>query len=510
MTPSRTTRALAPVLALGLLAAACGSDADEAADDAGDAAETVEDDATSDTADAADASTAGTAGEASTATDGEGTTAPDGTTAADGTGGGSSREYGGEPVDGVVQLAAGTEVDTADCPSDWSNTAGLEGPITIAQSLPQSGQLAAFGAIGEGMSAYFDYLNENDPIDGKQVEVILRDDAYDPARTLSNVEDLVETEDIGAFFGILGTPNSAAARPVLDEECIPQLYNSTGFPAWGDPAEYPWTIGGLLPYNTEADIWCQHIVEELGEGATVAGLFMNNDFGAVYQSSVEGCEGIDLVENLTHEATAADITNELTTLAASGADAFVFGSTGAFCSQAMAGVADSPWEPLTLIANSCQSIASFFAPVDPAGAGVRLVSYLKDVADENLADDETVQRTRQILEEAGIDPDGGSAPTGVGVGIGLEHILREAAALPGVLTRTNIMAATWNLDFYNGLVQEDVLARTSGVDDAYIYEGGYIIEYQAPEGDGSGSFDTVSDLISVEGQTGSVSQPGGG
>ena len=510
MTSSRTTRALAPVLALGLLAAACGSDADEAADDAGDAAETVEDDATSDTADAADASTAGTAGEASTATDGEGTTAPEGTTAADGTGGGSSSEYGGEPVDGVVQLAAGTEVDTADCPSDWSNTAGLEGPITIAQSLPQSGQLAAFGAIGEGMQAYFDHVNETDPIDGKDVELILRDDAYDPARTQSNVEDIIETEDVAAFFEIIGTPNNAAVRPILNDECIPQLFNSTGFPAWGDPVNFPWTIGGLLPYNTEADIWCQHIVEELGEGATVAGLFMNNDFGAVYQDSMESCEGIDLVENLTHEATAADISNELTTLSATNADAFVLGSTAAFCPQAMAGVAQSPWQPLTLISNTCSSIASFFAPVDPAGDGVRMVGYTKEVSDDAFADDPAVQEARQILEDAGIDPDSGSAPTGVTFALSLEHLLREAAAMPGGLTRTNLMSAAWNLDFRNELTREGVQAVTDGENDAYAFESGYIVEYQAPEGDGNGSYDTVSDLISVDGQTGSVTQPGEG
>ncbi|WP_420452951.1 ABC transporter substrate-binding protein [Ilumatobacter sp.] len=498
MQRTRLTRAVAPVVALGLVAAACSSDSDtaetvddaaetveSAADDAGETVESAADDATGSVGDDAPGDTAG------------------------GEGGDVAGGYGGEPVDGIVQVGAETEIDVEECPSDWSNTAGLEGPITIAQSLPQSGQIAAFGAIGEGMVAYFEHVNETDPIDGKQVEIVLRDDAYDPARTQSNVEDLVSTEDVGAFFGIIGTPNNAAVRPILAEECIPQLYNSTGFPAWGDPAEFPWTIGGLLPYNTEADIWCQHITSELGEGATVAGLFMNNDFGAVYQDSMEGCETIELVENLTHEATAADITNELTTLSASDADAFVFGSTGAFCSQAMAGIDQSPWDPLFLISNTCQAIASFFTPVDPAGQGVRLVGYLKDVADQNYADDETVQEARQILNDAGIDPDSGSAPTGVSFGIALEHVLREAATLPGGLTRTNIMAVTWNLDFYNGLVREDIQAVTDGVNDAYIYEGGYIVEYQAPEGDGTGSYETVSELISVAGETGSVSQPGG-
>ncbi|WP_420452952.1 ABC transporter substrate-binding protein [Ilumatobacter sp.] len=507
------TRALAPVLALGLVAAACGSDgdasdevdeatdvADSAIDDAAETADSLADDTMTDDT-ATDTAATDTA---ATDTAAEGTTAEGGTAAE----GGGSGEYGGEPVEGIVEVGAGTQIDTNECPSDWSNTDGLEGPIEIGVSLPQSGQLAAFGAIGEGLEAYFDMLNESDPIDGKQVEFVLRDDAYDPARTQSNIEDMLETDDIGAFFSIIGTPNNAAVRPILDEECVPQLYNSTGFPAWGDPENFPWTIGGLLPYNTEADIWCEHITSELGEGATVAGLFMNNDFGAVYQDSMEACEGIELVESLTHEATAADISNELTTLSASDADAFVLGSTAAFCPQAMAGVAGSPWEPLFLMSNTCSSISSFFTPVDPAGQGVRIVGYTKEVSDEAFADDPAVQEARQVLEDAGIDPDSGSAPTGVIFALTLEQILREAAALPGGLTRTNIMAATWNLDFTNDLLREGVNQQTDGINDAYANEGGYIVEYQAPESGGNGRYETVSDLISVEGETGSVSQPG--
>lgn len=502
MKRSRATRILVPLVALGLVAAACGSSDDGA--DVGDDIEDVGDSVAEEGADAMEE------GEDAVDETADSVMEDDGgdTTEASGDDSGSS-EYGGEPADGIVQLAAGTEIDTADCPSNWSNTGGLEGPITIGVSLPQSGQLAAFGAIGEGLEAYFDSINESDPIDGKQVEFVLRDDAYDPARTQSNIDDMLETDNIGAFFGIIGTPNNAAVRPILDEECVPQLYNSTGFPAWGNPAEFPWTIGGLLPYNTEADIWCQHITDELGEGATVAGLFMNNDFGAVYQDTMEGCEGIDLVENLTHEATAADISNELTTLAASDADAFVLGSTAAFCPQAMAGVSASPWEPLTLISNTCSSISSFFNPVDPAGQDVRLVGYTKEVSDEAFADDEAVQNARMVLEDAGIDPDSGSAPTGVIFALTLEHILREAAAMPGGLTRTNIMAATWNLDYVNPLLREGATQITDGVNDAYVNEGGVIVEYQAPEGDGSGRYETVSDFISVEGETGSVSQPGG-
>lgn len=483
-------------MALGLVAAACGSDeaadpvddVEEAADDAADEGEEAmeegeeaADDAMEDGEEAME--------------DDEEAMEDDGEEAM------SDSEFGGEGADGVFQIAEGVSIDTNDCPSDWSNTTGLEDEIKLGMSLPQSGALAAFGAIGDGMQAYFDYINENDPIDGKEIELVLADDAYDPARTQTNVEDIIETDAVGAFTYIIGTANNGQVRPLLDEECVPQLFNSTGFPAWGDPGNFPWTIGGLLAYSTEADIWCQHTVAELGEGATVAGLFMNNDFGASYQQTVEACEGIDLVESITHEATAADISNELTTVAASDADAFFLGSTGAFCPQAMAGVASSPWEPLFLISNTCNSIGSFFAPVDPAGAGVRLANTNKDIGDVS-GDDEAIALGRQILEDAGLDPDVGSNGTGIIFGETMEEVLRNAAAMPGGLTRTNIMTATYNLDFDHPFLLDGIRMETSGTNDSYAIEGAYIQEYVAPEEGGVGSYSTVSDLISVEGETG--------
>src|SRR3712207_6583171 len=108
---------------------------------------------------------------------------------------------------------------------------------------------------------------------------------------------------------MVGTPNNLAIRDLTDEECVPQLFNATGFPAWGDPANYPWTIGSILPYNAEARLWCEYLSAELGESVTVGALIMDNDFGATYRDELEACneEGvIELVEAVTHDPAAPD------------------------------------------------------------------------------------------------------------------------------------------------------------------------------------------------------------
>ena len=415
------------------------------------------------------------------------------------------------PPEGEVEVAEGTVIDLDDCPTDWSNTAGLsEEEVQLFISLPESGPLAAAGEVDDGMRAFFQHVNETDPVAGRELVLESADDGYDPARTLTNVEEALSTTEPFAFVDILGTPNNLAVRDLLDEECVPQLFNYSGGPAWGDPGEYPWTIGGLLSYRTEARIWCDHIVEELGEGASVAGLFVANEFGVSYRDEIEACaeEGlIDLVEAVNHEPAEPDVTGNITTLASSQADALVLGTTGAPCPQAMSALAGSAWDPLTLLSNTCQTISTYFAPVDPAGEGIRVATTLKTPGDPQYADDEAVQEAISILEEAGLDPYAGSSYTGLAYAHQVVEGFRAAAEMDGGLTRLNMMRAVWNADWTNPLRLEGMTEQTDGVDDAYLVEGARIAEYVPPdEGEETGSYNFVTDLIDVEGQTGSVSE----
>ena len=117
-------------------------------------------------------------------------------------------------LEGQVEVAAGTVLDLDACPDDWSPTQGVDGDeIRIGMTLPQSGQLASFGPIGEGMGFYFDYINETDPIDDKNLVLVTKDDGYEAGRAVANVEEMLDTEDIFAFAHFIGTPiNVADAR----------------------------------------------------------------------------------------------------------------------------------------------------------------------------------------------------------------------------------------------------------------------------------------------------------
>jgi ABC-type branched-subunit amino acid transport system substrate-binding protein len=488
----RWMRLPAALMALSLVAAACGGD--------------------DDTTSATDAPQETSAPDETTAP--EETMAPDETTAPEETMAPETTAPGGEalPTEGDVEVAAGTVLKLPECPDDWSATTGVDGDeIRLGQSLPQSGALAAFGAIGEGMQMYFDYVNDTDPIDGKNLVLITKDDGYEAGRAVANVEEMIDTEDIFAFVHMIGTPINLAVRPITQENCVPQLFNSSGFPFWGDPANFPWTVGNILNYVTETEIWCSAIKDEFGDGATVAALYMNNDFGTTYQktmNSSDKCAGLDVVSEQLHDPAADSIQNEMTTLISSGAQVFLAGTTAAFCPQAVGAVAGSDWRPRFYMSYTCNNLASFFTPVQDAagllaseGGGVRMTNSNKVCGDPKYADDPAIQQVEQILADYGnVTCLDGSYSTGVIYGQFVEDVVRAAAALPGGLNRVNLMAAVWNGNFTNDLLLGGTL-KLDGVNDAYWTESAQIQEVQVV--DGKLTFEPIGDVIDFEGQGGS-------
>ena len=401
----------------------------------------------------------------------------------------------------IVELGGGAAIDITECPEEWDNYAGVtDSEIRWGNSMPRAGALAGFGTISDGIQLYFDTVG---PIDGREIVVVSRDDSYVPARTVTNVEEMIDVENLLGFAGILGSPNNLAVQETLNENCIPQLLNLTGLPEWGDPINNPWTTGAPMSYETEARIWCQHVADEFGSGATVAILALGNDAGEAWRVAFNECAprfGIDVVEQVKHDPQADSVGADVINLAASDADALLVASSGAFCPQAVATVSSLPWEPLILVANGCQRIALFWAPIGPLANGIRLVNTQKDVSDASLADDEWVQFVRGALEDQGIDPDGESHALGYIYGEILHNVLLAAADMDGGISRTNVMRAMWSINFDSRAALDNSPRAMDGANDSYMVEAGRIEELVV-DADGA-RYLPISDVISFEGETG--------
>ncbi len=132
--------------------------------------------------------------------------------------------------------------------------------IKLGQTMPYSGPASAYGTIGRVESAYFKRLNEKGGINGRKINLISLDDSYSPPKAVEQARKLVEEENVLAIFQPLGTPSNTAIQKYLNQKGVPQLFVSSGATKWGDPKNFPWTMGFQPDYHTEAVIYAKHIL----------------------------------------------------------------------------------------------------------------------------------------------------------------------------------------------------------------------------------------------------------
>ncbi|MDP9465296.1 MAG: ABC transporter substrate-binding protein [Actinomycetota bacterium] len=399
--------------------------------------------------------------------------------------------------------AAAFSVPTDNCPADTTEPLADGAPIKIGFIGPQTGPLAAFGVIGQGMKVYFDKINaEQDGVDGHQIEVVTKDDAYDPAKSAPAVQEALEGDKIFASVFQIGTPNVAGTRQLHADACVPQALVGSGFPNWGDPATFPWTTGGIPSYTVESQVWVEFIKEKFSDATKVAILSYNNDFGKTYKTALGELlpdAGYEIVADVVHEAT-SDLSNEVTQLLAGGPDVIIGGTTSTFCTSLMTLARQGGFTGPILNSYTCQSIQQFMVPAGEAAANVFTLVVAKDPSDPAYADDPAVQ---QYIEDVGtygpgIDATVGNVFTGYNAAFQVVDALTRAVEMDGGLTRANLMNAFWSFDLEVPIAIGGV-ARVDGVTDAYISEFGVMAEFD-PAGQTYKVADGVE--IDVEGEGG--------
>src|SRR2546429_32467 len=99
----------------------------------------------------------------------------------------------------------------------------------------------------------------------------------------------------------LGAPSIARTQ-----KKVPQLFVATGASKWGNPKEFPWTMGWQPDYATEASIYAKHIMANHPNGK-VAMLYQNDDSGKDYLNGFIAGFGKDkdkfLIKTVSYEVT---------------------------------------------------------------------------------------------------------------------------------------------------------------------------------------------------------------
>lgn len=101
--------------------------------------------------------------------------------------------------------------------------------IVLGHSGDLTGPLKDLGTqVLKGAQLYFDSINARGGIHGRKIKLLPKDDAYDPKRTVLNVNAYIENDDVFALFGIFGTPNNEAVIPAAQKAGLPIIASYTG------------------------------------------------------------------------------------------------------------------------------------------------------------------------------------------------------------------------------------------------------------------------------------------
>src|SRR6201990_1570633 len=258
------------------------------------------------------------------------------------------------------------------CALAWPMTAGaaeMRGvtatEVKIGQTMPYSGPVSAFGALGKGEVGYFKMLNEHGGINGRKVNLISLDDGYAPPKAVEQTRRLVESDEVALICSSIGTAQNTAIAKYLQSKNIPQLFVGSGASKFADIVQYPQaTLGVQGPFRYEARLYARHALAK-NPNAKFAVISQNDDFGRDYLlglKDVLGAKYDSAVTGATYEINEPTIDSQIVKLKASGADVFVIAATPKFAAQAIRKAFEIGWRPMTFLSNVAVWISTVMEP----------------------------------------------------------------------------------------------------------------------------------------------------
>jgi len=150
--------------------------------------------------------------------------------------------------------------------------------ILFGQAAALDGPSSALGqGMRQGLLAAFAEVNATGGVHGRKLELISRDDGYDPDRSVAQTTRLIEEDKVFALIGAVGTPTAAATVPIAQARNVPFIGPFTGAAFLRAP-ELRNVVNIRASYGAEADAWIKHLIEDL-QVRNIAIFYQDDAFG---------------------------------------------------------------------------------------------------------------------------------------------------------------------------------------------------------------------------------------
>jgi ABC-type branched-subunit amino acid transport system substrate-binding protein len=270
------------------------------------------------------------------------------------------------------------------------------------------------------------------------------------------------------LFQPLGTPSNSAIQKYMNAKKGPQLFVASGATKWGDPKNFPWTMGFQPNYQSEGRIYARYILDHYPNGK-IAVFWQNDDAG---KDQVKGLrDGLGekvsmIIADKSYEVSDPTIDSQIVALRDSGADIFFSWAAPKGSAQAIRKVGELGWKPKFFLANTATSVA---AVLKPAGLqyskDIISTAYMKDPTDLAWKEDPGVKTWQAFMDKYYPDGDKTNANNTYGY-VQAQAMVQVLKQCGDDLTRENVMKQAANLkDFSTDMMLPGIKVNTSAVDE---------------------------------------------
>lgn len=360
----------------------------------------------------------------------------------------------------------------ASCP-EWASaqkkydSGASDTEIVIGNISPYSGPASSYGTIGKAQAAYFQMINEQGGVNGRKIRYISYDDAYSPPKTVEQARKLVEGDEILFMLSSLGTPGNSAIQKYMNSKKVPQLFLTSGANKWADPQKFPWTMGFLINYRSEADVYIQYLLKNHPE-AKIGVIYQNDDFGKDFLAGVRQSLGEaaarKIVAEVPFEHTIPSVDSMIASLKAANPDVVIHIATPKFVAQGIKKIAEMGWKPIQFIPSTATSIVNTLKPAGFENSqGILSAYYLKDPNDAQWAADPAMKKWGAFMDK--YLPDANKAES-----LNMYAYIVSQAAVQVLkqcgddLTRENVMKQAASLDVELDGLLPGIRIKTSASD----------------------------------------------
>ncbi len=274
--------------------------------------------------------------------------------------------------------------------------------IVLGMQLPMTGTASrGINTAPRAAKAYFDYVNTKGGIHGRRIKLVVKDDTFVPAMTVSTANELINEDKIFAFFGCVGEANHAAVIKDINRQNIPDIFVNSGYSGfYSDPKKYPNTFSGCGSYTVEAKILGKYIIEN----------FPDKKIGILYQADVIGTNSLDgfnavglkfetKVPYASGSQTTVVAAGWITKLKAANVDIVIIAGVSSATSALLGVAAQLKYEPQWVIMSSGADATTIKLTGIPVGVLFNSISasYLPSLDDP---DDEFIKVFKQLIDQA--------------------------------------------------------------------------------------------------------------